>query len=138
MTVTGFILWFKDDWLIYFPMWTVNVARAIHFYEAILATLTIVVWHFYSVVFNPDVYPMNWAWVTGRMTEHEMELEHGLELERLKKEEQRKLAGVKEAAGTGEIRGYPLWEGEKRLSWIHRLYNNIRDFRRGAKDWKGE
>ena len=138
MTVTGFILWFKDDWLSYFPMWTVNVARAIHFYEAILATLTIVVWHFYSVVFNPDVYPMNWAWVTGKMTEHEMELEHGLELERLKKEEQRKLAGVKEAAGTGEIRGYPLWEGEKRLSWIHRLYNNIRDFRRGAKDWKGE
>jgi len=59
MTVTGFILWFKTEWLLYFPMWTYDVARAIHFYEAILATLTIIVWHFYSVVFNPDVYPMN-------------------------------------------------------------------------------
>ena len=54
MTVTGFILWFKTEWLMYFPMWTYDVARAIHFYEAILATLTIIVWHFYSVVWNPD------------------------------------------------------------------------------------
>src|SRR4030042_5293789 len=61
MTVTGFILWFKTEWLNYFPMWTFDVARAIHFYEAILATLTIIVWHFYLVVFSPDVYPMNWA-----------------------------------------------------------------------------
>jgi cytochrome b subunit of formate dehydrogenase len=139
MTVTGFILWLKGEWLTYFPMWTFDVARAIHFYEAILATLTIVVWHFYSVVFNPDVYPMNWAWITGKMTEHEMELEHSLELERLKKEEQGKLVGVKEAAAKGGGRVYPLRrEGEKKVSPIHRLYGSFRDFNRGIRDWKGE
>ena len=139
MTVTGFILWLKGEWLTYFPMWTFDVARAIHFYEAILATLTIVVWHFYSVVFNPDVYPMNWAWITGKMTEHEMELEHGMELERLRKEEQGELVGVKEAAAKGGGRVYPLRrEGEKKVSPIHRLYGSIRDFNRGVKDWKGE
>ena len=139
MTVTGFILWFKGEWLTYFPMWTFDVARAIHFYEAILATLTIIVWHFYSVVFNPEVYPMNWAWITGKMTEHEMELEHSLELERLKKEEQGKLVGVKEAADVGGGRVYPLHrEGEGRVSPIRKLYGSFTDFNRGIKDWKGE
>ena len=36
-----------------------------HFYEALLATLAIVVWHFYSVIFDPDVYPLNTAFLTG-------------------------------------------------------------------------
>jgi len=27
------------------------------------------VWHFYFVIFDPDVYPMNSAWLTGRMSE---------------------------------------------------------------------
>jgi hypothetical protein len=30
-----------------------------------LATLAIVVWHFYSVIFDPDVYPLNPAFLTG-------------------------------------------------------------------------
>jgi hypothetical protein len=38
----------------------------VHLYEAILATLAIVVWHFYGVIFDPDVYPMDTAWLTGR------------------------------------------------------------------------
>jgi len=38
----------------------------VHFYEAVLATLAIVVWHFYSVIFDPDVYPLNTAFLTGR------------------------------------------------------------------------
>jgi hypothetical protein len=38
----------------------------VHFYEAILATLAIVIWHFYMVIFDPDVYPMDLAWLTGR------------------------------------------------------------------------
>ena len=52
-----------------------------------LATLAIIVWHFYFVIFNPEVYPMNLSWLTGMMSEEEMEAEHPLELERLKKEE---------------------------------------------------
>ena len=37
--------------------WWLDIATAIHLYEAILATLAIVVWHFYQVFFDPDVYP---------------------------------------------------------------------------------
>ena len=39
----------------------------VHFYEAILAGLAILIWHLYSTVFNPDVYPMNPSWLTGKM-----------------------------------------------------------------------
>jgi hypothetical protein len=42
------------------------VATSVHLYEAVLATLAIVVWHFYSVIFDPDVYPLNTAFLTGR------------------------------------------------------------------------
>jgi hypothetical protein len=38
----------------------------IHFYEAVLATLAILVWHFYAVFFDPVVYPMDPAWLSGR------------------------------------------------------------------------
>ena len=34
-------------------------------YEAILASLAILVWHFYWVIFDPDVYPMDWTWWDG-------------------------------------------------------------------------
>jgi len=61
------------------PRWWLDVATAIHFYEAVLATLAILVWHFYQVFFDPDVYPMNWAWWDGKMTLDHYRQEHGLE-----------------------------------------------------------
>ena len=66
MAATGFLLWFNDFTLRNFPTWVADAATAIHYYEAILATLAIVVWHFYMVVFDPEVYPMDKAWLTGR------------------------------------------------------------------------
>jgi hypothetical protein len=42
-----------------------DVAASVHFHEALLATLAIVVWHFYTVIFDLDVYPMDTAWLTG-------------------------------------------------------------------------
>jgi hypothetical protein len=61
------------------PRWWLDVATAIHFYEAVLATLAIIVWHFYQVFLDPDVYPMNWAWWDGKMTVHHYRDEHGLD-----------------------------------------------------------
>ena len=137
MTVTGFILWFKTEWLMYFPMWTYDVARAIHFYEAILATLTIIVWHLYSVVWNPEVYPMSWAWITGNLTEHEMKLEHGLELERIKAGERGELKEFGEAAAVGGGRVYPLPEEREKGFSLRRLVGTVKDLNETMKDWKG-
>ena len=66
MVVTGFVLWFENMTLHYLPSWVPDTATAIYFYEAILATLSILVWHFYWVIFDPDVYPMDWTWWHGQ------------------------------------------------------------------------
>ena len=63
------------------PRWVIDVAITIHYYEAILAVLAIIVWHFYHVIFDPDVYPMNTAWWDGRVSEHWYREEHGLDTE---------------------------------------------------------
>ena len=79
MAVTGIMLWAKVLVGNHLPRWWLDIATAIHFYEAVLATLAIVVWHFYQVFFDPDVYPMNWAWWDGKMTLHHYQDEHGLD-----------------------------------------------------------
>ena len=63
--------------------WWIDAATAVHFYEAILATLAILVWHFYQVFFDPDVYPMNWAWRDGSMSAEHYREEHPLDTETL-------------------------------------------------------
>ena len=84
MGITGVLLWFENTSIGLFTKLGFDISRTIHFYEAILATLAILVWHFYFVIFNPDVYPMNLSWLTGKMSEREMLDEHPLELARLK------------------------------------------------------
>ena len=66
MAMTGFALWAEDLVLAWLPKWTLDLATTVHLYEAILASLAILVWHFYFVIFDPTVYPMDPAWWTGR------------------------------------------------------------------------
>ena len=66
MAASGFLLWFNNWSLAHLPKWVSDAATAVHLYEAVLASLSILVWHFYIVVFDPDVYPMDRAWITGK------------------------------------------------------------------------
>ncbi len=76
MVASGLLMWF-DDWFSRFlPKGVLDVARAMHFWEAWLATLAILVWHFYSTIFNPEIYPMNPSWLTGKMPEWMHRHEH--------------------------------------------------------------
>jgi formate dehydrogenase gamma subunit len=83
MAVTGIMMWAKVSVGNLLARWWVDAATAVHFYEAILATLAILVWHFYQVFFDPDVYPMNSAWRDGRMSVEHYREEHGLDTETL-------------------------------------------------------
>lgn len=78
MGVTGLAIWFKVDVTHWLPRWVLDVAVTVHYYEAILACLAIVIWHFYHVMFDPDVYPMNFAWLNGRVPKKWHEHEHAL------------------------------------------------------------
>ncbi len=96
MAVTGFALWYENLALAWMPKWVSDVATVIHFYEAILASLAILVWHFYFVIFDPMVYPMDRTWLTGhapitrrieRGELHEEETEHRVHADDLAKHE---------------------------------------------------
>jgi cytochrome b subunit of formate dehydrogenase len=67
MTVSGCLLWFNNFTLRYFPKWVSDAATAVHYYEALLATFSILIWHFYMVIFDPLVYPMDTAWINGKV-----------------------------------------------------------------------
>ncbi|MCE5323627.1 cytochrome b/b6 domain-containing protein [bacterium] len=79
MIISGLILWFPVQIGNRLPAIAQSVALIAHSDEALLAVLAIVVWHFYNVHLNPDNFPANQAWLTGRLSEAEMEREHQAE-----------------------------------------------------------
>ena len=89
MIVTGLLLWFDNFFISFLPKGFLDVALVIHYWEAWLATLAILVWHLYSTIYNPDIYPMNTAWLTGTMTEEQYAHEHPEHLEEAKRETER-------------------------------------------------
>ncbi len=58
-----------------------DLVESVHYYQLWLTTLSILVGHLYFVVFNPDVYPFNRAFLFGTMSELEMSLLHPRELD---------------------------------------------------------
>ncbi len=76
MILTGLLLWFDNYFIHFLPKGFLDVALVIHYYEAILAFLAILIWHLYSTVFSPPVYPMNPSWLTGKMPKDMFEHEH--------------------------------------------------------------
>ncbi len=85
MASTGLMAWFKVGVGERVPGWWIDVAITIHFYEAVLATLAIIVWHLYGVMFDPDAYPMNWSWYDGKMSIEHYEHEHPLDMAAIEK-----------------------------------------------------
>lgn len=86
MGLTGLMIWFKIGVFGFLARWWIDIALAIHFYEAVLATLAIIVWHFYHVIFDPDIYPVNFAFIDGRVSEELYREEHELAFEEMNKQ----------------------------------------------------
>lgn len=79
MAITGFMLWNPIAATLFLPGQFIPAAKAAHGGEALLAVLSILIWHMYNVHikhFNPSMF-------TGKLPHHQMEEEHALELERL-------------------------------------------------------
>jgi formate dehydrogenase gamma subunit len=86
MVLTGLALWFEAQALTYLPLWVWHICRLIHSYEALLAFLTIIIWHLYHVHFKPGVFPMSWVWLTGKISLRHLQEEHPLEFEQLQQQ----------------------------------------------------
>jgi cytochrome b subunit of formate dehydrogenase len=84
MVGTGFVFWFPAWFSGWAPSWLITAALIIHGEEATLAILFLFVVHFYNVHLKPSIFPMNWAWLNGRISVEALTHEHPLEYERLK------------------------------------------------------
>jgi formate dehydrogenase gamma subunit len=76
MIVTGLVLWFPTMAAKFLPSFLIPAAQTIHYYEAWLATLAILVWHFFFVIFHPEEYPMSWTWLTGKISKRAVREHH--------------------------------------------------------------
>jgi cytochrome b subunit of formate dehydrogenase/nitrate/TMAO reductase-like tetraheme cytochrome c subunit len=84
MVGTGFVFWFPVFFAKYAPSWVITAAQIIHGEEATLAITFLFVVHFYNVHLKPSIFPMNWAWLNGRITVANLKHEHPAEYDRLK------------------------------------------------------
>jgi succinate dehydrogenase hydrophobic anchor subunit len=76
MAVTGLILWFPEYLPEKSPLWLIKVSEVVHYYEAWLATLAIIIWHFFFTIFHPHEYPISFVWLTGKMDIHDYMEKH--------------------------------------------------------------
>jgi cytochrome b subunit of formate dehydrogenase/nitrate/TMAO reductase-like tetraheme cytochrome c subunit len=86
MAATGFVLWFPEAFTKWLPGWIVIASETIHYYEAWLAILAIIVWHLFFVIFHPEEYPMNLTWMKGRISERRLKEKHPAWYRRLRAE----------------------------------------------------
>lgn len=86
MVLSGLILWFHNFFLGIFPKFVFDIAKEAHSDEAMLATLAIVIWHWYNAHFNPHVFPFNPTIFTGKISKERMIKEHPLEYEKIMRE----------------------------------------------------
>ncbi len=63
--------------------WAWELLYIMHSDEALLAILFILFWHFYNEHLRPEVFPMSWVWITGKISTKELREDHPLEFERL-------------------------------------------------------
>ena len=83
MVISGSSFIFPEFWAAILPVDVAShfqeMMRLSHPHEALLALLVIAFWHWYNVHLAPGRFPMQWTFLTGKITrEHQME-EHFLE-----------------------------------------------------------
>lgn len=84
---SGLVLAFPTKAAYFFPEatknWIWELVSVMHSDEALLAILFILFWHFYNEHLRPEVFPMSWIWITGKMSTEELEHHHPREFKRL-------------------------------------------------------
>lgn len=105
MGLTGFSLWFPAEASQFFNRTMLDVFRIIHSHEAVVAVITLAYGHFFTVHFNPAIFPSNPVWLTGKLSlEHFIE-EHPAEYQQMVAEG--KLPPM--AAGASHEHKLPAW-----------------------------
>ncbi len=84
MVLSGLGLWFATQALAVMPKWMFDVLAVLHGRESIVIFLLLFLWHLYDVHLRPEVFPMDWSWITGRISQADLKARHPAEYERLR------------------------------------------------------
>jgi len=70
--------------------WIWELLGIMHSDEALLAIVFILFWHFYNEHLKPDVFPMSWIWITGKISTEQLKHHHPIEYDLLFPQEAQK------------------------------------------------
>jgi len=84
MVLSGLALWFATEAMAVMPKWMFDLLALLHGRESVVIFLVLFLWHLYDVHFRPEVFPMDWSWITGRISLADLQERHPLEYERLR------------------------------------------------------
>ncbi len=87
MVVSGLLLWFATEAMAVMPKWAFDLLAVLHGQESIVIFLLLFVWHLYDVHLRPEVFPMDWSWITGRISLADLKARHRAEYDRLRQAE---------------------------------------------------
>ncbi len=79
MSISGVLLWSESSW----DKFILDIASLVHNMEAVLACLAIMVWHMYEVHLRPHKFPLDKMWLTGIISEEEMQEEFPLHYKKI-------------------------------------------------------
>lgn len=76
MALSGLILWFKAEALSALPKVVFDLVLLVHSEQAQLIFILFILWHLYDVHLAGGNFPMNPAWLTGKMSEEVFRRQH--------------------------------------------------------------
>jgi len=85
MVLSGLALWFATEAMAVMPKSMFDLLAVLHGRESVVIFLLLFVWHLYDVHLRPEVFPMDWSWLTGRISLADLRERHPAEYEALRK-----------------------------------------------------
>ncbi len=82
MSVTGLSLVWPQVVTRYLPGIVIAATRTVHGFEATFAVLVVLLWHTWSVILRPEIFPLDTSMFTGKIARRRLEEEHRAEYER--------------------------------------------------------
>jgi len=104
MVFSGLVLFFPAFFTRFLPGELVPAAKMMHSNEGLMAFLVIAIWHMFNSVLAPEVFPLDTAIFTGKISRERMLHEHPLELARIEGKTVEEL--LAESHGHGNGRGH--------------------------------
>ncbi len=83
MLLTGGVLLLGDRAIAALPKWMVDTVRIIHGGQGVELMIFILLWHLYSTHLSPGRFPMDWSWITGKISADRLREVHPREYRRL-------------------------------------------------------